>query len=101
MHAPRDIRLMSSVRTLMSGLPEATRPDSLLAWRKNAIGIERVFHQLIQLQHCAVVPAIGLRNLIHERDVRAVFAVACRSGLVDQNPEQLARLAGLFRIRSV
>ena len=58
----------------------------MLARREDAVGVERVFHFLVQAAHCMIIEIERARYLIHPPDMGAIFAIAICSGTADFAP---------------
>src|SRR5690606_26578440 len=69
---------LSCSRTLPLG------PDAILSGCKDAIGIERVLHLLVQLGQRPAAPVISLGNQIHVVEVGAILAVTVLLGVCDK-----------------
>src|SRR5260370_12314845 len=73
----------------MSRLPIASWPDALFAGRQNAFRVQGILQQMVELRERVAVRAVGSGDLVHEREVRAVLAIAGRSSFAHQDLEQL------------
>ena len=63
-------------------------PYPLLARRDDAVGIHRILQTLAQFHQRIVIPVIRPRYLVHEFEMRAIFAVTRCRGILDQVFEQ-------------
>ena len=79
----------------------APRPNAILAWRQNALGIQRVLDRLVQLHLRIVVEAVRVGDLVHECEVRAVLAPALVRGVGDEGPDKAVGAALRVRVRAV
>src|ERR1700728_2554183 len=76
-------------------LPHRFRPYAALARGQDAVGIERVFDVFVQAPQPVVVGRIRVRDIAHERGVRAVFAPAMLGRRCHQAAEDFA-VAAVF-----
>src|SRR6516162_4432159 len=79
-------------------LSHAFWPNSALARRQDAVGIERILDGLMQAAQCVIVEGVGVGNVIHESRMRAVLAPSMLGTYFDDAAEGGAHLPVLFDI---
>ena len=98
---PTPVTDISIQRHRPSLLIIALRPNAIFPRRQDPLWIERILNRLIELHLRIVVEVIRVGNLVHEREVRAVFAPALLGGVVDERLDELVGAAfgvGVFAV---
>ena len=80
---------------LGAGLAQRPRPDSLLAGREDAVGVDGVLDRLGEPEVGVVAERVLLGGDVHEVEVGAVLAVPVLRGLLDEEPARVVRAARL------
>ena len=60
------------------------RPNTILPRRQDPLRIETILNLLVEAHHRVLVPVVRLSDLIHHREMRAVFTPAMRGTVGDE-----------------
>ena len=77
------------------------RPNPILPRRENPLRIEAILNLLVEAHHRILVPVVRLGDLIHHREMRAVFAPAVRGAVGDEGLDEPVGVFARLRVFAV
>ena len=77
------------------------RPNPILPRRENPLRIEAILNLLVEAHHRILVPVVRLGDLVHHREMRAVFAPAVRGAVGDEGLDEPVGVFARLRVFAV
>lgn len=77
------------------------RPNTILPRRQDPLRIETILNLLVEAHHRILVPVVRLGDLVHHREMCAVFAPAVRGAVGDERfyePVSVFARLGVFAV---